>query len=254
MGLRRLGISNPAANTDVSLFTADNQYLLSVIATNKSTTTSANIRVWIQPFGSTTESQYAYIVYDIPVDPSNSYETFRFAVNQNDAVYIRSSTANLSFQAIGLVQYDVKLGAGISSYQPNAPTTPVNGMIWVDSDATNIAGQRPAYVYDGSIWQQIVGGVDVSANYTFTGTVQATTQPSGTSNTTLATTAFVSQNFEKTIPLSSSAPLNPASSDLWVDSSGTQPILKVYNGSSWISLASPADDDQIILSQRMFSL
>ena len=103
MGLRRLGISNPAANTDVSLFTADNQYLLSVIATNKSTTTSANIRVWVQPFGSTTESQYAYIVYDIPVDPSNSYETFRFAVNQNDAVYIRSSTANLSFQAIGLV-------------------------------------------------------------------------------------------------------------------------------------------------------
>ena len=102
MGLVRLGISTPSANTATTLFTSDNQYLVSIIAANKSTTTSANIRVWVQPNGASTESQYAYMIYDIPVDASNSYETFRFAVNQNDVVKVQSSTANISFSAYGI--------------------------------------------------------------------------------------------------------------------------------------------------------
>ena len=162
MGLVRLGISNPSAVTATTIFTSDNQYLVSVVATNKSLTTSANIRVWVQPSGSSSEADYAYMIYDFPVDQQNSYETFRFAVNQNDLVKVYASTANVSFSAYCLVQYDIKLGAGISTYSATAPVNPVDGMIWVDSDATiDGSSAKPAYVYDSiaSSWIPLVGGI-----------------------------------------------------------------------------------------------
>ena len=260
MGLRRLAISNPGANTDTTLFTADNQYLLSVISTNISASAS-NIRVWVEPSGSSASAQYGFIVYDLPVDGKNSYETFRFAVNQNDRVRVRADSANISFQAYGLVQYDVNLGVGVSSFQSASPTNVVDGLIWVDSDGV-LSGTtaKPAYVWSSasSSWIPFAGSIDTSANYNFTGNnnftgnLDATTQVAGTSNTRVATTAFVANNFEKLIPLQASAPTSPATSDLWVDSSGATPILRVYNGTSWVALASPAHDDQNILANRVF--
>lgn len=60
-------------------------------------------------------------------------------------------------------------------------------------------------------------------------------------------------NKETSIPLQSTAPTSPATSDLWVDNTvATAPQLKVYNGTSWIALGSAVDDDQLILAQRMF--
>jgi hypothetical protein len=146
MGLQRLAISNPSAATSTTLYTSTNQLLASVIATNKSTTTSANVTVWIQPSGSASASQYAYIVYELPIDASNSFETFRFAVNQNDVIKIQSSTASVSFSAYGMIQYDINLGVGISSYQATAPSDPITGQIWVDSDTDSF------YVYNSSSW------------------------------------------------------------------------------------------------------
>jgi hypothetical protein len=211
---------------------------MSIIAANKSTVSAANIRVWVQPSGAINASQYAYIVYDIPVDQTNSYETFRFAVNQNDVVKIRANSADVSFQAYGLVQYDVNLGVGITSYQASAPPNPVDGMIWVDADALNVGGLKPAYVWSSveEEWIALVGGIDTSANYTFTGTV-------------------VIPGYEKEIPLQSSEPLSPDPSDLWIDSTDSvKPVLKVYDGSSWIIAGSSveADSDQIVIAQRMF--
>lgn len=50
-------------------------------------------------------------------------------------------------------------------------------------------------------------------------------------------TSYVQSNFEKSIPLQSSAPTSPASSDLWVDNTITAaPELKVYTGSTWTSV------------------
>lgn len=235
MGLRRLAISNPAANTDTTLFTSDNQYLMSVIAANKSTTTAANIRVWVQPSGSVSASEYAYIVYDIPVDETNSYETFRFAVNQNDVIKVRANTPDISFQSYGLVQFDVNLGVGISSYQNAAPLNPVDGMIWIDADAAGVGGKKPAYVWSSAAtaWVEFVGGIDTSANYTFTGTV-------------------IIPGYEKEIPLQGTAPTGAATSDLWIDNSAGTPQLKVYNGSSWIALGAAVDDRDLVLAQRMF--
>lgn len=150
MGLQRLAISNPSAATSTTLYTSNNQLLASVIATNKSTTTSANVRIWIEPSGSSSASQYAYIVYDLPIDASNSFETFRFAVNQNDVIKIQSSTASVSFSAYGMIQYDINLGVGISSYSSSSPSYPVDGLIWVDSDGTSINGGQPTFVYSSA--------------------------------------------------------------------------------------------------------
>ena len=160
------------------MYTADNQYLLSVIATNKSASASSNISVWVEPFGSVGASAHAYIVSNIPVDPSNSYETFRFAVNQNDVVRVRSTTADISFQSYGLIQYDINLGVGISSFRTTPPSNPVVGLIWVDSDGTSIGEAKPTYVWDGAEWVRILGGIDETGNYTFSGTIALPTTTS----------------------------------------------------------------------------
>ena len=91
MGLQRLGIVNPIANSASTLFTSDNQYLVSVIAANKSGS-ATTIRVWTQPVGSTQQSEYAYVVYDLPVDAANSFETFRFAINQGDVIKVSATS------------------------------------------------------------------------------------------------------------------------------------------------------------------
>jgi hypothetical protein len=174
----------------------------------------------VQPSGSSTESQYSYLVYDLPLDSSNSYETFKFAVNQNDVVKVQASTANVSFSAYGIIQYDVKLGAGISTYSATAPVNPVDGMIWVDSDGT-IAGSsaKPTYVY------------------------------SATSATWIAMATV-----EQYVPYGTTAPTGPVLGDIWVDSTmATSPILKVYNGSTWLATATASNDLDLVLAQRMFA-
>jgi hypothetical protein len=128
----------------------------------------------------------------------------------------------------------------------------------------------------------------------FTGVPSAPTAETGTNTTQIATTSFVrtevanlvdsapstldtlnelaaalgnDPNFattitnsiaskQKLIPLQSSAPTSPLLGDLWVDNTDAEkPILKSYNGSSWVEVGSTveADSDQIILSTRMFA-
>ncbi len=256
MGVRRLGISNPTANTSTTIFTSDNQYLLSVIATNKSASSSAVIDVWVQPFGSTSESEYAYIIKGLPIDASNAYETFRFAVNQNDVIRVTSTTASVSFSAYGLVQYDINLGLGLSSYQSASPTSPTQGLIWINSSASAVGTiAKPIYIYDGTQWIGTTStGIDTTANYNFTGSVSfgnvSSTEISYLDGTTSAIQTQLN-NKEKSIPFQSTAPLSPSSSDLWVDSTSMQ--LKVYNGTTWVALGAAVDDSQLIISQRMFA-
>jgi hypothetical protein len=146
MGVRRLAVVNSSANTDTNLYLSTNQLLMSVIATNTSASPS-DIRVWVEPNGSSSSAQYVYITYDLDVDPGNSFETFRFAVNEGDLIKIRSSRAGTSFAAYGIVQYDINLGVGISSYSASAPSTPVTGMLWTDSSSNDLLK-----VYNGTSW------------------------------------------------------------------------------------------------------
>lgn len=139
MGLMRLGLSNPAANTDVAIYTATGPFLASIIATNKSASVTSNIRIWVVPSGATLTSEYAYLAYDQDIVPQNSLETHRFALNQNDVVYVRADTADMSFIINGLKQVDIALAAGVTSYSDTPPLDVMDGMIWVDKDGNGTA-------------------------------------------------------------------------------------------------------------------
>ena len=102
--IERLAISNPEANTNTSIFTSSGTYLASVIAANKSTTENATISVWVAPLGSDTAGGRGYIAANVPLSVSNSYETFRFSVNNTDVVHVEASTANVSFTIQGIDQ------------------------------------------------------------------------------------------------------------------------------------------------------
>lgn len=81
------------------------------------------------------------------------------------------------------------------------------------------------------------------------------TQPTGniTSSDLQSVITEIDTKKEKTVPLQSSAPSSPAASDLWVDNTvPSSPQLKVYDGSTWISIGSATDSDQNILANQVF--
>ena len=107
MAVKRYGVQNPSANTETTLLTTNDPLLISVIATNKHASADADIRVFVIPSGATQPSEYAYITYDLQVNPGNSVETHRFAVNTGDTVKVSSSISDVSFSAAGIPQTDV---------------------------------------------------------------------------------------------------------------------------------------------------
>jgi hypothetical protein len=104
MAISRLAVSNPAQNTDTLMYTrtGSRDALASIIAANKSSD-AATIRVWVVPFGQdATPANHATIAYNSAVEGNNSLETFRFPVTPNDKVYVRASTADVSFTLSGI--------------------------------------------------------------------------------------------------------------------------------------------------------
>jgi hypothetical protein len=124
MAISRLAVSNPAQNTDVLLYTrtGSRDALASIIAANKSSA-AATIRVWVVPFGQdSTPANHATIAYEAPVEGNNTLETFRFPVTPNDKVYIRSSSADVSFTLSGIdntnvsgTEYETALAAAAAA-------------------------------------------------------------------------------------------------------------------------------------------
>jgi hypothetical protein len=124
MAISRLAVSNPAQNTDVLIYTrtGSRDALASIIATNKSST-DATIRVWVVPFGQdAVPANHATIAYNSAVGGNNSLETFRFPVTPNDKVYIRSSSADISFTLSGIdntnvsgTEYETALAAAAAA-------------------------------------------------------------------------------------------------------------------------------------------
>jgi hypothetical protein len=102
MAISRLATSNPAANTNILLYTGSRTILTSVIATNKSSN-AATIRVWVVPIDQdSTPANHVFISYDVSIAGNDSLETFRFPVMNGDKVYIRSSSTDISFSLSGI--------------------------------------------------------------------------------------------------------------------------------------------------------
>lgn len=102
--LSRIAISNPAVDTNTNIYTASASWIVSLICTNKSNSGDSYVDIWIAPSDTGTESEWGYIVKDLVIPPTNSFETFRFALNISDYLYIKSQNEEVSFLLEGIDQ------------------------------------------------------------------------------------------------------------------------------------------------------
>lgn len=148
MAINRLGVSQPSANTNTLIYTSTRNAIVSIIATNLSTT-AATVRTWTVPQGATLPSQYSYHTYDTNLPGSNTLETFRFAIQEGDTIYVRSSTGNVSFSLNGIYESN---GISNITVSPTQPTATTIGDVWVNSTTSMI------YFWSGSTWILTAGG------------------------------------------------------------------------------------------------
>lgn len=139
MPIQRLGVVNPAANTDTSLATFASQHLVSVVVANKAVTASpvTKVTIWVVPPNATIAAQYAYICYNLTLALGQSFETFRFAVGTGDSLYVRSSTASASFSVNGIAQNDEGQPENTPQTYTNKVIRGVDNTLYVDSGLTS---------------------------------------------------------------------------------------------------------------------
>jgi hypothetical protein len=141
MPVKRLGTANPAANTAVVLTTSDVSGVASVIVANKGAI-AAQVTIYVDPFASGgNPANRAYIANALEVGVGQSFETFRFAIDVQDVIYVAASTEDCAFSTN--VAYE-SAGRANVLYQSNQPGSPQVGDIWIDSDDDSVN------VYNGS--------------------------------------------------------------------------------------------------------
>ena len=135
MAITRLGISNPAANSSVEIHQANRAYISSVIATNKGTD-SAEVDIWVVPYlQDATPTAWFYAAKNVQISAGNSMETFRFPISGLDKIYVRATSANVSFSLNGLYETTSRSSVLIQATQPIGPQA---GDIWFDTDNNRI--------------------------------------------------------------------------------------------------------------------
>jgi len=141
--IQRLGLSNPAANEDIVLYNSNDNYLVSVVVANKAinATPLTKVSIWVAPANSILPSQYAYIASNLTVGVGQSFETFRFAINSGDTVYVRSTLALTSFSINGVPQEDAAQPENIAQTFTNKVIRGDNNTLYLESGTT---AQRPA--------------------------------------------------------------------------------------------------------------
>ena len=195
MAITRLGVANPAANTPAAIYAVSYATLASVVVSNKSTSTNVlpEVDIYIVPAGTSQDSQYAYIVKNLEIQAGQSFETFKFALNTADTLYVKSTTANVSFSVNGLIQADdysagdypivftnktisgnlntITLEANSTSTRPaNAP----NGYVRYNTETNYLEVKKPAG------WENVgAGGGSIGATGPTGPTGPTTTGPAG---------------------------------------------------------------------------
>jgi plastocyanin len=141
--IQRLALSNPVANEDILLYTSNSNYLVSVVVANKAinATPLTKVTIWVVPANAILPAQYAYISSNLTVGVGQSFETFRFAINNGDSVYVRTSVALTSFSINGVVQEDSALPENIAQTFTNKVIRGDNNTLYLESGTT---AQRPA--------------------------------------------------------------------------------------------------------------
>jgi hypothetical protein len=146
MAIKRLGVSAPAANTSVVLATADVACVASVIVVNTGGV-ELNATIYVEPVDSpgAVEAR-AYIVNSLTVGVGQSFETFRFAMQVGDKIYVAASTATAAFSATAAYEQE---GRANLTYASTAPGFPQVGDVWISSLTDDVK------VYTGSAFRTV---------------------------------------------------------------------------------------------------
>ena len=124
MPIQRLGLANPSANIDTAIATFADNYLVSVVVANKNATATPvmKVSIWVVPSNTVIAAQWAYIAYNLSLPVGSSFETFRFAVNSGDTLYVRSNLSTSSFSVNGVEQEDSAAPENIAqTFYPHPP-------------------------------------------------------------------------------------------------------------------------------------
>lgn len=148
MPILRLGIVNPVANEDSLIAQFTDNYLVSVTAANKAVVATPvnKVTVWVVPANASVQAQYAYICYNLELGLGTSFETFRFAVNAGDALYVRSSVSTTSFSCTGVPQEDSALPENLVQRFTNKVIRGTENVVYLDKGLTS---QRPLNAEEG---------------------------------------------------------------------------------------------------------
>ena len=138
MPIQRLGLANPLANEDTVLYNASANYLVSVVAANKAinATPLTKVTIWVVPANAVLTTQYAYIASNLTISVGQSFETFRFALNSGDTVYVRTSVPLTSFSINGVAQEDSALPENLSQTFTNKIIRGTENTIYLDKGTT----------------------------------------------------------------------------------------------------------------------
>jgi hypothetical protein len=150
VALSRLGLVNPNANINALLASFSAPHLVSVLVTNKAPTPTpiTKITIWVVPANAAIEAQYAYISFNLEIGVGSSFETFRFAVNNGDQLYVRSTTASTSFSCTGVPQENAAFPENLAQVLTNKVIRGIDNTIYLDKGPTN---QRPTNVESGYV-------------------------------------------------------------------------------------------------------
>ena len=148
MPILRLGASNAPALTDTILATFTGEHLVSVIAANTSiaTTSAVKVNIWIRPLVFNSNADKIYIAENLLIGAGQSFETFRFAVNAGDIVYVRATTNEVSFSCNGIPQNDAVSPANLTQTFTNKTIRGNVNVLYPDFGST---AQRPTTVEAG---------------------------------------------------------------------------------------------------------
>jgi len=151
-------------------------------------------------------------VGDLWVDTDNNNKLYRY----NGSAWVSVQGGLISSHSSAIASLNSSLAAKTTVYyQVSAPTTPVIGDVWYDTDADPVVINR----WSGSIWEDITTAA-LSAALSAANTAQATAD--GKIRTFAQTTAPTGMS-EGDV------------GDLWVDTNDNNKLYR-WNGSSWISV------------------
>ncbi len=151
MPIIRLGsVNTNVADTAFTLAAFTGEHLVSVIVANLnvSATSSAKVDIYIRPVNYTVAGDAVYLTKSLVLSVGQSFETFRFAVNPGDTLYVASTSTNVSFSCHGIPQNDAILPQNVQQTFSNKVITGDLNTIYF---ARGTVAQRPTNVEVGYV-------------------------------------------------------------------------------------------------------